>query len=82
MLQALRKLGVPSADQVYSGVGHAFHMATFLPAAKKLWKDTFDFLSEHVPANASRNARVRPFGASRSKRANWLQDKIIDLMAA
>ncbi len=82
MLRALRNLGVPSADAVYDGVGHAFHMATFLPAAKKLWRDTFEFLSEHVPANASRTARVRPFGATRTKRANWLQDKIIDLMAA
>jgi acetyl esterase/lipase len=82
MLRALRNLAVPSASKVYDGGGHAFHMATFLPVAKRLWNDTFSFLSEHVPANASRDSRVRSFGPSRSKRSNWIQDKIINLMAA
>ncbi len=82
MLEALRRLAVPSDAKVYEGGTHAFHMATFLPVAKRLWNDTFAFLRDHVPANASRDGKIRAFGPSRSKQANWLQDKIINLMAA
>lgn len=82
MALALRRLGVPTKVEVYRGGTHAFHMATFLPLAKRLWGDTFSFLKEHVPANVSRESKVKPFGASRKKRSNWIQDKIIGLMAA
>ncbi|MFW5740992.1 MAG: alpha/beta hydrolase [Myxococcota bacterium] len=82
MARALKRSGVPSKTAVYPGGGHAFHMATFLPLAKRLWNDTFDFLKEHVPANASRASKVRPFAPTRTKSSNWLQERIINLMAA
>ena len=49
MATALRKLGVIAKDAYYPGELHAFHALVMRKSAQKCWRDTFDFLDEHVP---------------------------------
>jgi acetyl esterase len=49
MATALRNLGVVAKDAYYPGELHAFHALVMLKSAQKCWRDTFDFLDEHVP---------------------------------
>jgi len=46
---ALRSLGVVAKDAYYPGELHAFHAFVMRRSAQKCWRDTFDFLDEHVP---------------------------------
>lgn len=49
MATALRNLGVVAKDAYYPGEPHAFHAFVMRQSAQKCWRDTFDFLDEHVP---------------------------------
>ena len=49
MALALRNLGVVARDEYYPGELHAFHALVMRQGAQKCWRDTFDFLDEHVP---------------------------------
>lgn len=53
MAIALRKLGVVARDEYYPGELHAFHAFVMRQGAQKCWRDTFDFLDEHVPETVS-----------------------------
>jgi acetyl esterase len=54
MAEALRKLGVEAVDAYYPGELHAFHALVMREQARRCWRDTFDFLDQHVP-NTSRS---------------------------
>jgi acetyl esterase len=49
MATALRNLGAVAKDAYYPGELHAFHALVMRKSAQKCWRDTFDFLDEHVP---------------------------------
>jgi acetyl esterase len=55
MAVALRGLGVDAVDAYYAGEVHAFHAFVMRENARRCWRDTFDFLDQHVP-----EAGVRP----------------------
>jgi acetyl esterase len=46
---ALTKLGVEHEVRYYERGVHAFHAIIVLPEARRCWRDTFAFLSKHVP---------------------------------
>jgi acetyl esterase len=48
LAHALRRLGGVAVDRYYPGELHAFHAFPFLPNARRCWKDTYDFLDEHL----------------------------------
>jgi acetyl esterase len=75
--EALRSLGSDAHSRVYHGGGHAFHMFTMRPLAKRLWRDTFDFLDGRLRWRAG----VLP-GDDRLNRGSWLQNRIINAVAA
>lgn len=45
--RALRALGAVAEDRYYPGEMHAFHAMVFREAARRCWRDTFDFLKRH-----------------------------------
>ncbi len=45
---ALRARGVPHAAPEYAGEPHAFHAFIFRESAQRCWRDTFEFLAQHV----------------------------------
>jgi acetyl esterase len=46
---ALDRLEVPCRVKYYPGEIHAFHALVWRRAAREFWRDTFEFLQEHVP---------------------------------
>ncbi len=48
MVSALSKLGVPVESQIYEGEPHAFQTLMWRSAARRCWRDTFDFIERHV----------------------------------
>lgn len=52
MAEALRNLGVKAVDAYYPGEVHAFHALVMREQARRCWRDTFEFLDEHVPNTA------------------------------
>jgi acetyl esterase len=48
MAAALRNLGVVAKDAYYPGELHAFHALVMRKSAQRCWRDTFEFLDEHV----------------------------------
>jgi acetyl esterase len=77
---ALNALGVANEYEVYAGEPHAFHMLTWRKASKQLWKDTFRFLSKHLPRTLYGTTSVAPI-EPRQKR-NWIERRILSAMAA
>jgi acetyl esterase len=49
MAEALRKLGGVAVDAYYPGELHAFHALVMREQARRCWRDTFEFLDQHVP---------------------------------
>ncbi|MHB8874158.1 MAG: alpha/beta hydrolase [Myxococcaceae bacterium] len=47
---ALKKLGVPCEARWYDREMHAFHAFVMRAAARRCWRDTFEFLDRHLPA--------------------------------
>jgi acetyl esterase len=45
---ALDRLGVKCETRYYDGEPHAFHAFAWREPARQCWRDTFDFLHEHV----------------------------------
>ena len=54
MAIALRSLGAEAVDAYYPGELHAFHALVMRANARKCWRDTFDFLDQHVPETRAR----------------------------
>jgi acetyl esterase len=52
MHAALTALGAASEARYYPGEPHAFHALVFREAARRCWRDTFDFLDRHLPSSA------------------------------
>ncbi len=59
LASALEKLGGTALDRYYEGELHAFHAFPFLRNARRCWRDTFEFLDEHVAAAPSTDRRAR-----------------------
>jgi acetyl esterase len=53
MAEALRNLGGVAVDAYYPGELHAFHALVMREQARRCWRDTFDFLDEHVPKTSA-----------------------------
>jgi acetyl esterase len=49
MAAALQALGATAAPAYYPGEVHAFHALVMRASAQRCWRDTFEFLDEHVP---------------------------------
>ena len=47
---ALDRLGARCDARFYRGEVHAFHAMVFLPNARRCWRELYDFLDEHIPA--------------------------------
>ncbi len=50
MHAALTALGAASEARYYPGEPHAFHALVFREAARRCWRDTFDFLDRNLPS--------------------------------
>jgi len=80
MARALTALNVPNEVAIYARQPHAFHMLTWRSASKRLWSDTFQFLSKHLATSRGGPASVSPLRTRR--RQSWLERRIISAMAA
>lgn len=47
---ALSRLGVECDARYYEGQHHAFHAMIWRDAARRCWRETFEFLGRHVPS--------------------------------
>jgi acetyl esterase len=54
---ALRNLGVTAKEAYYPGELHAFHALVMRKSAQLCWRDTFEFLDEHVPETGATEAQ-------------------------
>lgn len=80
MDSALKRLGASAEASVYGDEPHAFHMLTWKRESKRLWNDTFRFLSPHLTVSGGRSGAVMPLRPRR--RRSWLEERIITAMAA
>jgi acetyl esterase len=50
---AVERLGGVCESRYYPGEAHAFHAMVFRKSARRCWRDSFEFLDQHLAAPAS-----------------------------